>query len=126
MAFLTLLRVAARRRRRWPSPLRLASKLASLAAPPACGRGFEGGYSAAMPALANMSSPSPSPSVVAAPSSLALAFLRLSKLVHTLFQSPLVAALYYSMARVSKKFACSPPFSTRSDERLVGEECVYS
>src|SRR3546814_5389238 len=93
MAFLTLLRVAARRRRRWPSPLRLASKLASLAAPPACGRGFEGGYSAAMPALANMSSPSPSPSVVAAPSSLALAFLRLSKLVHTLFQSPRVAAL---------------------------------
>src|SRR3546814_988722 len=73
--------------------------------PPLKGRGASVGYSAAMPALANISSPSASAS--AAPSSLAFAFLRLSKLVHTVFQSPRVAALLYSVARVSKKLARS-------------------
>src|SRR3546814_3378912 len=80
--------------------------------PPLKGRGASVGYSAAMPALANISSPSASAS--AAPSSLAFAFLRLSKLVHTVFQSPRVAALLYSVARVSKKLACSTPL--RSEE----------
>src|SRR5688572_8064568 len=65
------------------------------------------GYSAATPAWANMSWPSPSTSTV----SLALACLRRSKFSHTSFQLPRVAALEYSVARVSKKLACSTPFS---------------
>src|SRR3546814_8663205 len=42
----------------------------------------------------------------------AFAFWRRSKLSHTSFQLPRVAAFEYSVARVSKKLACSTPFSS--------------
>src|SRR3546814_5990738 len=97
-----------------------ASWQVSLSSPE--GEGFEVVYSAAMPALANMSSPSFSASPAGAASSLVLAFLRLSKLVHTLFQSPRVAPFEYSVARVSKKLACSTPLSSGASQgrRLEG------
>src|SRR3546814_9859001 len=74
-----------------------------------------------MPALANMSSPSLSASFTGAVSSLVLAFLRLSELVHTVFQSPRVAPLLYSVARVSKKLACSTPLSSGRSEEHTSE-----
>src|SRR5690606_19591207 len=66
-------------------------------------------YSAACaPAPASPNNPGPSPSsasFAAAP----LAFCRAAKLAQTSFQFPLVAAFEYSVARVSKKLACSTP-----------------
>src|SRR3546814_10157291 len=60
---------------------------------------------------------SPSP---ASPSSFAagpaLAFWRLSKLSHTSFQFPRVAAFEYSVARCSKKLACSTPLSSGASQ----------
>ena len=47
---------------------------------------------------------------------LALAALRLSKLSQTSFQFPRVAALEYSVARVSKKLACSTPLSSGASQ----------
>lgn len=67
-------------------------------------------YSAAIPLAANISGPS-STSLPISPPSFALALRRWSKLAHTVFQSPRVAPFEYSVARVSKKFACSTPFS---------------
>src|SRR3546814_11882970 len=52
-------------------------------------------HSAAIPALENISSPSS----FIAPSSFERTFFRRSKLSHTSFQFPLVAALLYSVAR---------------------------
>src|SRR3990167_6709544 len=65
-------------------------------------------HSAATPARLNMSSP---PSSSPSTSFALVRFLR-SKLSHTSFQLPRVAALEYSVARVSKKLACSTPFSS--------------
>src|SRR6476469_7388354 len=77
-----------------------------------------GTHSAATPARENMSPPSlsasadePSPSF-AAP----FAFCLRSKLSHTSFQFPLVAALEYSVERCSKKLACSTPFSSGASQ----------
>src|SRR3546814_7716528 len=67
-------------------------------------------HSAAIPALSNMSPSPASPSSFAAGP--ALAFWRLSKLSHTSFQFPRVAAFEYSVARRSKKLACSTPLSS--------------
>src|SRR6185369_13034135 len=64
-------------------------------------------HSAATPAAENISpppSPPPASSFAAGP---ALAFCRLSNPSQTSFQFPRVAALEYSVARCSKKFACS-------------------
>ena len=44
------------------------------------------------------------------------AFRRESKLDHTSFQFPRVAALEYSVARVSKKLACSTPFNSGASQ----------
>src|SRR5205085_2368055 len=75
-----------------------------------CDNRRKGVHSAATPAASNISGPSPLalPSFAAVS---ALAFIRRSKLSHTVFQSPRVAALEYSVARVSKKLACSTPLS---------------
>src|SRR3546814_13078479 len=79
-------------------------------------------HSAAIPALENISSPSS----FIAPSSFARTFFRRSKLSHTSFQFPLVAALLYSVARVSKKLACSTPFNSEIGRASCRERvCQY-
>src|SRR3546814_19948301 len=66
--------------------------------------------SAATPDLSNK----PPSCVSSLAAATAFAFWRRSKLSHTSFQLPRVAAFEYSVARVSK----------RSEERRVGKECV--
>src|SRR5690606_29779859 len=97
-------------------PLQPAGTGAHVIACPGWEEPKRGVYSAAIPACLNMSSPSLSASRAGAPSSLAFAFLRLSKLCQTVFQSPRVAALEYSVARVSKKFACSTPLRSGASQ----------
>ena len=74
----------------------------------------EGIHSAATPARENISSPPSSGTTTTSP--LALAFCRRSKLSHTSFQLPRVAALEYSVLRCSKKLACSTPFSSGASQ----------
>src|SRR5438128_283607 len=73
-------------------------------------------YSAATPAAVNMSGPSSAFAEASAdkPSFAAsdFAFCLRSKLSQTSPQLPRVAALEYSVARVSKKLACSTPFNS--------------
>src|SRR5437868_7621209 len=68
-------------------------------------------HSAATPAALNISGPSPPSPAGASFAASARAFWRRSKLSQTSFQFPRVAALLYSVARVSKKLACSTPLS---------------
>src|SRR3546814_9808349 len=65
---------------------------------------------------ANISALSASASMLLPESSACLAFLRPSKLFQTVFQSPRVAPLLYSVARVSKKFACSTPLRSGASQ----------